>query len=208
VSHETARLIHLVALGAGVLVWLVALRFHFRAFRRTDDLDPEVLAGGEEEVAAPRGAVRDRVVEALRSGGSSPFSSVLIEEATDRRIAGRASALPAGHSGRRLAFEIELTDQGSATRGAWRVRGSGSSGLKVASGVFVFLLAPAALAAAAFLIPAYILKSDDPSVRGQALQTLQVVHFLWPPFLFGALYRRNARMVGTMLENVLRNAAF
>ena len=33
----------------------------------------------------------------------------------------------------------------------------------------------------------------NPQIRGQTIQIVQLVHFLWPPFLFFGLRRRMAR---------------
>lgn len=205
---ETARITHYAILAGGVLVWLAALWFHRRAFRTVDPLHPDVLAEGEIEVPAPRGTVRDRLVQSLRVRPGELGGSFLIERADDRRVSGRASVFPTTTSPRRAGFEVDLADVGSGTRATWRVTKGAGSGLRRASALFVYFLSPAVLAAAAVVMAAFVLPSDDPSVRAQSIQTIQVIHFLWPPFLLASLGRRIDRLVGTWLETALQNAAF
>jgi hypothetical protein len=57
-------------------------------------------------------------------------------------------------------------------------------------------LGAAAILAAAVLFPTLILPSDNPGVRGQTAQVVQLVHLLWPPFLLTYQARR-ARSLAT-----------
>lgn len=36
----------------------------------------------------------------------------------------------------------------------------------------------------AWFMMTYVVSNPDPNVRGQAMQMLQIAHFLWPPFMF------------------------
>jgi hypothetical protein len=54
----------------------------------------------------------------------------------------------------------------------------------------------------------YLVSAPEPAVRWQTLQMLQVVHFLWPPFLFGALYRRGMKEVTAQFEAVAYNLPY
>ena len=42
----------------------------------------------------------------------------------------------------------------------------------------------------------------------QAVQMAQVVHFLWPPFLFGGLYRQRRRVAEEGFDRLLHNLPF
>ena len=53
----------------------------------------------------------------------------------------------------------------------------------------VQLLGLAAILIGFWLIGTYVVPNPNPAIRGQTFQMLQVVHFLWPPFLFGWLHR-------------------
>jgi hypothetical protein len=43
---------------------------------------------------------------------------------------------------------------------------------------------------AGVLLFLFVVRAAHPAVRWQTIQMIQVVHLLWPPFLFLALYRR------------------
>lgn len=58
------------------------------------------------------------------------------------------------------------------------------------------------------MIYTYVASSPNPATRWQTLQMLQAVHFLWPPFLFGALYRRGVKEVVAQLEALVHNLPF
>ena len=57
-------------------------------------------------------------------------------------------------------------------------------------------------------VDTYFASSPAPARRWQTLQMLQAVHFLWPPFLFGALYRSGARAVAAQFEALANNLPF
>jgi hypothetical protein len=49
----------------------------------------------------------------------------------------------------------------------------------------------------------WVLPSPHPAVRWQVLQTLQIAHGLWPPFLFLGLYSTGRRQSKTYFSNLL-----
>jgi hypothetical protein len=49
----------------------------------------------------------------------------------------------------------------------------------------------------------FVLPSPAPAVRWQVLQTLQIAHGLWPPFLFMGLYNMGRRQAKTYFSNLL-----
>ncbi len=65
-------------------------------------------------------------------------------------------------------------------------------------------------------ILALVTAFDEVSANQEAMQDaalqfdglLQVSHFLWPPFLFGALYRRGIRGVAVQFEALVTNLPF
>jgi len=70
------------------------------------------------------------------------------------------------------------------------------------------LLGLIALAVGFWLIRTYVVPDPDPAVRGQTVQMAQAVHFLWPPFLFGALYRRGYKALRTALDTLVHNLPY
>jgi hypothetical protein len=54
----------------------------------------------------------------------------------------------------------------------------------------------------------YVIPNPNPSVRGQAFQVVQVVHFLWPPFLFAALSRQPVRWISARVDALVTNLPY
>jgi hypothetical protein len=214
VNEEAAFTVFASVLAGGIAVWLIALLVHRRAFRPADPSEPQVLSHGELMIEAPAAEIREKTVAALR-GGLPGIGSVLLQEADARRISGEITLVgesggahrrsPVGQS---VRFVVELDPLGSRTSATYRLLGSGGGCLKAASGMFVYLITPAVLATAGYVVPTFIVGSEEPAIRYQVFQTLQIIHFLWPPFLFAGLRNRVAKVVTRSLANVLRNAAF
>ena len=49
-----------------------------------------------------------------------------------------------------------------------------------------------------------VVNNPNPTVRWQVFQTLQMVHFLWPPFLLVYIYRNGKVHANTYVSNMLR----
>jgi hypothetical protein len=54
-----------------------------------------------------------------------------------------------------------------------------------------------------WLADSYLVDAPNPAVRGQVWQMAQVIHFLWPPFLFAGLYRMRNRIARQYSEHLL-----
>jgi hypothetical protein len=161
---------------------------------------------GEVEVAAALSDVQSRLVRALR-GGLAGFGPVLLTEVADSRVAGAlALAGRSADSPRAMRFAVDLRVAAGATSAAFRVQGLPAAWMRLASAVCVYVLTPAVLVLVGFLIPRHVLSSDSESVRAQAVQTVQIIHFLWPPFCGLSRYLR--RVVGGVFRSLLRNTAY
>ena len=76
-------------------------------------------------------------------------------------------------------------------------------------GAAIFLvLGVIALVTGFVLVNTLVVPNRDPAVRGQTLQMLQVGHFLWPPFLFGGLYRRQYTAVRARFDTLIHNLPY
>ncbi len=213
-TEQTAFTVFITIFAGGVGVWLLALHVHRRAFRAIDPEHPQVLARGELMIEAPAAKVSEKVISALR-GGLQGVGPVRIEEGNDRRISGEVTFVgsmrgPTGRSpmGGGTFFTVEFSALGSRTSASYRILGSGGGCLKTSSALLVHGVIPVVLAAAGFLIPTFIVKNEDPSVRYQVFQTFQIIHVLWPSFLLAALRGMGAKAVTKALITVLQNSAF
>ncbi len=54
-----------------------------------------------------------------------------------------------------------------------------------------------------WLADTYLVNSPNPAARAQVWQMVQVIHFLWPPFLFAGLYRMRNRITRHWSEHLL-----
>jgi hypothetical protein len=70
------------------------------------------------------------------------------------------------------------------------------------------LLGLIALVGGFFAIVTWVVPNPDPGVRAQSVQMMQVVHFLWPPFLLGGLYRMRRRTVQARFEILVNNLPY
>jgi len=77
---------------------------------------------------------------------------------------------------------------------------------KIALGICLFLGITALMFLSA-LIWYFCVQSQNQSARWQVFQMLQILHVLWPPFLFVAIGSQMGRAVTYFLENVIEHAA-
>lgn len=77
---------------------------------------------------------------------------------------------------------------------------------KIALGICLFLGIPLLMVLSA-VIWYFCVSHKHPAMRWQVLQMLQMVHVLWPPFLFVSLAGLMRRGVKYFLENVIEHAA-
>lgn len=71
----------------------------------------------------------------------------------------------------------------------------------------LFLALPASVLGPV-LIFVYVLGSNNPAVRGQFMQVIQVCQVLWEPFLFIGIASQRLRWAGNYLEMLITAAAF
>ena len=76
---------------------------------------------------------------------------------------------------------------------------------KIALGICLFLGIPALMILSA-VVWYFCVQGEHQAVRWQVLQMLQMVHVLWPPFLFVTLARHMQTGVKKFLENVIEHA--
>jgi hypothetical protein len=69
----------------------------------------------------------------------------------------------------------------------------------------IFLIGLPVMVVVGGVIWHFVLPSENPSVRWQVLQTLQIAHALWPPFLVVAVYAIGRRQSKTYFSNLLSN---
>lgn len=160
---DVGRMIVMAGVVVGAVFWVLAFRMWLKVrsaplrIRRTlgtvSKTPPEVLEGLVSLVAG-KGRVVTRSVD-----------SVGVEV-----------------GGATLTFRVRADVGGNALHAEADLAGA-SRAYALGLAVFVFLLQPLAITLAAALITMLALPSENPGIRAQAVQMVQIAHFLWPPFL-------------------------
>ena len=218
-DEETAPIIFAAIMTAGFVVWLWSLAKALHMGARPAETDWRLLA---EEQTAPRdiesGARTVRgdpeklskaLARSLTQVNIGAFGSLfeITERTTDRIALKKTGPLmcnqPAG-----LYFseaEIKFEDLGNHTTRVSYVLGFDRLTRRLKTVALLIILGiglPVMLLVGA-AIWFLVLPSDDPAVRWQVLQTLQIVHGLWPPFLIMGVYSLGRKQARTYFSNLL-----
>jgi hypothetical protein len=221
---EVARVVLAVITAAGAVVWLAGLQFLLASSRarrsgtRHDPAEvalaggpPEGWLAGSAEVEGQASALASRAAAVLAQSSPSAFGPVMILEKADDHVRFEQAGVgvgnrPAGQWFRR--GELRFTPLGPGrTRVEWAVEPADLRWLLWLGGLFQ-AAGLAALVIGAWAVYTFLASSPDPAARWQTFQMLQAVHFLWPPFLFGALYRRGTTAVAAQFEALAHNLPY
>jgi hypothetical protein len=221
---EVARVVLAVITATGAIVWLAGLRFLLvssRARRGRTGHEaatvafavgpPEGWFAGSAEVGGQASALASRAAAVLAQGSPAAFGPVMILEKADdyvrfERAGAGVGNQPAGQWFRQ--GELRFTPLGSGrTRVEWAVEPADMRWLLWVGGLFQ-AAGLAALVIGAWAVYTFLASSPHPAARWQTFQMLQAVHFLWPPFLFGALYRRGTTAVTAQFEALAHNLPY
>jgi hypothetical protein len=228
-SEETARLILFVIAGVGAVFWAVtAISFAgiVRGSRgselalhpgdRFDDIEgppgDDVLTG-QVEVEGKPAELTVRLAESLGRSGLAGMLVRVLERTDDRvvfDVTGQsAQQVAQGQaSSRTRRAEVFFKPVGAGrTRIDYAIDAGGGSWMVKIGWVFV-VLGLVAVVGGFWALNTYVVPSPNPSVRGQSAQMLQCVHFLWPPWLFGMLYRQTRTMIRIALDTLLTNLPY
>jgi hypothetical protein len=219
---ELARIVVVGITAAGVVVWLVALRFLVASWRlrhaqrgRSDDEDEwaeEHVDGwlaGAVEVDGEAGVLAARAARVLAQGAVSNLGPILVLDKADDRV---RFERPSGMANAAYPWfrrgELRFTPLGSGhSRVSWLIEPAASAWLLWVGGMFQ-AVGMIALAAGCWAVYTYLASAADTAVRWQTFQMLQVCHFLWPPFLFGALYRTGTRSLTALFDTLAKNLPY
>lgn len=217
---ETAQIVLVALTVVGVVVWLAGLQFLSGSYRAVKALQPaeaplaeplvtDVPAppsgsrlAGSAEVDGQASGLAGKAASILATGNQ--FGSIKIIEKTNERII--FERLGSGRWFQRGELHFTAVGQGRS-RVDWAAELSNVSWLLWLGGLFQ-VLGLIALVVGSWAIYTYVVPSPDPAVRSQAVQMVQAVHFLWPPFLLGSLYRRGPKEVTAQFEALTHNLPF
>jgi hypothetical protein len=220
-NEQTAEWILYAITAVAAVAWLAGLRFLIasaaarklaaRSAAEHMDLHEPIsdnLIYGAAEVPGQPDELSARAAAVLASGQTSNLGLIkIVERTADRLTFEQAGPSDGGRCGRSpvLHGQFRFTAQGSdRTRIDYAASLAAGRGLLVA-GVIVQFLGLAAIIIGFVLIRTLVVPNPNLAVRGQVFQMLQVVHFLWPSFLFGGLFRLRDRWVRAAFDTLVHN---
>jgi len=220
-DQETANLV-LFAITAGCLVaWCAGLWFlsiSRRAGRPAqtaqfglEEPAPENLVTGTADVEGPPADLAAKTASVLARENAASLGHLKILERTGDRVV--FEGIGPGMSGGSHHLLVRRGEVFFKAAGAnksvveYRIEIAARRGLLLGGAIFQ-VVGLVALIAGFLLIRNLVVPHPDPAVRWQTLQMLQVSHFLWPPFLFGGLYRRMRSVVRTRFDALIHNLPY
>lgn len=207
-TEEAARIVVLAVGGVGSIVWLVSVVLAWRTLRSGTNVEEVAVLGVAVDGNPDR--ISERIALYIVDRGSAGIIPIRIESADGKCVrfstAAGMSLIPFT---RDMHGEFQL---GLSTRGRTSIRlvvdqGARRRSARVALAVCLLAGLPVLVGVTAALLN-WVVPSSVPGVRGQAFQSLQVVHALWPPFLILHLGRRGQRMVEESLRQVVDRLRF
>lgn len=212
---QLARVVVATVLGIAFVVWLGAVRFVARARRSAESVtdgdrlasiensSPDGLLAGQVVVESNVAGLSGKLARVLSQPQGPALGGIKILHVDDSSVEfAQASSQPnvTFHEGQ-VRFVSDGAQRALATYVLAPVSGRG---LLIAAQVFL-VAGIAAIGITAYLMESYVVSSPIPAVRWQCVQSLQVAHFLWPPFMFAARYRALRRQAVDQIETVLAN---
>ncbi len=207
--------------AVGTVVWVTALRFLIVSARTrpagsagdeggpADEWPTGWLSGGAE-VDGDAAELSTRAAALLAKGAALPGASLKIVEKADRLIRFEGTGVGRGSRSQGWSLRGELRfapAAGGRTRVAWGAEPVRMRWLLWLGAAFL-AAGLVALVALCSLLGTLVVSSPNPAVRWQVFQMVQAFHFVWPPFLFGGLYRLGRRGMASQLEAFVHNLPY
>lgn len=223
-DEQTARIILYGITAAGIAVWFAGLRFVNvscrvrRAAReaaherfRLPERPPENLVFGSTELPGEPATLMAKATSLLVKEDTGALGQLKILERTEDRVTFEGVGLDSSAQGAPQCVrhgQIQFTElRDGSTCVDYAVEVSRGRGLLLGAAISL-ILGAAALVAGFLLLNTYVVSHQDSNVRGQVFQMFQAGHFLWPPFLFGTLYRRRYTTVEARLDTLIHNLPY
>jgi hypothetical protein len=189
-DEQTAKIVIGAGAAVGVLVWLVALQL----YRKMADTPATEAIEVPISNGTPTEAINRIVASAGQLAGQAKLARPAdhVFEVTQYRCHTR---IEAHKSGGKTMLTAELDD--SALRRM----------MQRILAFFVVLLMPATIVGVAAALWHFAAPSPAPAARWQAVQVVQMVHVLWPPFLIYGLWSKQRAMALDATSNLLVLAA-
>ncbi|MEZ6062691.1 MAG: hypothetical protein R3C19_20295 [Planctomycetaceae bacterium] len=226
-NPRIAEIFFASVMTAGVLVWAISLRKAANLGKQTPSPDDDPwsplndindrttspsanVVTGERTVSGQPAGVSDSLARLMMTSTTmGPFSSSYeIIDRTSERLLVRPSGSSMGNRSAGVNFsEAEFTFE-RVDRNLVSVRyrldfDRMAARLRRATLAIILGLGLPVLILVGSLIWHFVVRSANPGVRWQVLQTLQIVHVLWPPFLMMQSYKWRRTHATTFVSNLL-----
>lgn len=203
-STATATIIWGLAMLVALLVHALGWRSWLATFRHAG----APLQRGTVALDCPPEEASQRLARQLASSGGPMIGRIL--EASPRRVSAELRPTVPNRRGDRytsttalLSCEIDPRMQGCEISYTLDARAL-AKGLETTTMVLL-LVGSFVIVLAAVLFPSLVLRSENVAIRAQAVQVVQLVHFLWPPFLLTWQARRLRAAVIDRTVDVMSN---
>lgn len=202
----TTQLATTIVLGvacAGALVWVISVMRAWRSMFRLEE--GEMAPAGETTLEGEPMEISRKIARALVGGPSPGLIPLRVVSADGDRVKFRTptgAAIMPLTGGLEGEFVLRRAADGKVRVALRTNRGAQRRAAKITLWICLLVGLPVLIGVPALLL-ALIVGHPHPAARWQAMQAMQIVHVLWPPFLVLWLGRRNQRVIEEGLGQVL-----
>ena len=217
-SVETARLVIVAAAIGGSIVWAVTVLMGIRMLggRHSEAAtitEAQIDVAGKVSVGRPPAETSKLLTDRLTTAGRPGYDCRIMEATPERVRFEMTSALPSGRNqtsaGSAVSVvDMRLTSSPNGTDISYTLDLGRTRRKFAAISLCINILGFAAVTVLPYMLYTRIASSENPNVRQQALQVMQMVHPLWPPFLIMGIYRSLERSIARYLETLLANLQY
>lgn len=186
-TEQTAKIVIVAGGFVGLLVWLVALAFYRRmaAAEETEYFEQEFPGRSPEEVIAAIVDQVKRYANMAKFSRPSPTSFSIHQFGVQAHFA----AERAGGAPTRLVAGLDDA----------QLRRKFLAGM----GLLVLVVMPAVIGGLCVGLWIWVAPSPQQNIRWQAVQIVQMVHVLWPPFLVYFIWQSMRKRASMTISNML-----
>jgi hypothetical protein len=223
-DEQVAGLVVIAFTAVGAVVWLAAVATLLRAGRERRPVAPDYyerfeIEGtpkghtivGSAEVAGAPDELSAKLASALARGGLGRLGPVkiLAQERGEVLFESAGGGSPGTSSPATLVRRgrVRFEGFGARSRVEYAVESNSPRVLLVFGWAFVGLglLTLIAVPTIQFL---FVVPNPNSAIRSQALQTIQMCHVLWPPFLLAFLARQPGRLIRAEMDALVHNLPY
>ncbi|MFO0948130.1 MAG: hypothetical protein U1D30_19790 [Planctomycetota bacterium] len=215
-DEAVARMIVFGILAVAAIVWCAAFWFVASSVGRARPQD-EFNPFGEEDSGGYQVFGRQQV-----RGRPETLLKTLARHLAQPTMMGRPSFQLDSVNANRLTFQyLNPANLAPIARGEVHIDSVGGGGSMVhyrirmnakahwllVGAKIALVLGLASIVVAIVIMERFVISNPSPAIRWQSVQAVQVVHFIWPPFLFAGIYRQQRGVLTRTLESTIHNLA-